>query len=781
MPQAYYRIHSTTAEGLNRIVEKEPELASEVLNALLSDLVGAKRLDEAFEMAKGMRAASIPLPFPAKKILRKHLRAQLVRVDSPRFRDLIGMDWDWLKGSGPVALFVDAVTGSHRRVRGWYTVGTFLPPAWTESQWARVRESRQARAVARHYIRWALPFDHEYKGALASWLWRIGWDLTADFQQAVKYGLKLREESGLSEAVHGILMSPTPPHDELLETLLGELEQADQRDDAAHESIRRRAKQKALNEFDADVWMEPSAECHGLWLALTAAVRERRRQQGYGWLLEQPRHEEFLGAWSLVLSERIPPHLSDDLHDDDKADEHRQWELRRAQERHAQLPQATAEELRAFYQSCMPDTVWALGNVLNAGRVVELVPQLLETLAIGESRHLNMCMDALGSLSETEGFSQHLLSSLEHASEHRRAAILFLVRRMDIDSHRNPHEAYHLHELLTQALDNPDIPALRACILMDETGRLSPDAANTLSGKCRSLLGEWSIDLETGLGRAALMLLAALGEDVTERAWAAFQAPDVDIRKAALRAFTWMKTPEARAALKKALGDEDYECRLLALRGLAPEADGAERQVILTLAQDESARVREACVDAIREGKWWEGLDVLCQLLADSRNARYGDADRNVDHHVAYAAAKALASFRPLPSSLFPSLLAFIRQGRAANLDIRVHGVILDLLAPLPVPELPRVLADLLRALALNPGEGSALRRALGKAPGLNPEVLLLRFGVLTALVMHFSLQPSARTHADAGLLRELSRQPQEEIAQMALLGLRILGEESPG
>jgi hypothetical protein len=541
-----------------------------------------------------------------------------------------------------------------------------------------------------------------------------------------------------------------------------------------------------LSEFDADVWMEASDEIYVMTYALTAAVMERRHQQGYQWLLEHPRRKELLVYWRSSLTEQLPALVLSEP-DEDEDDEDEQLglvqrvplERERARVKRARVQPVTVEELRAFYQCCMPDNGWALWDLVERYQVPELVPELLETLVAGRPDYLGKCLEALCAQAMENGFREQLDAALNRASSARRDAILFQSYLHDWASVAHSDSAAVIYEALEEMLSSPVVPAIAACRQVDEQGEPSAEALARLGPEDRRALREWSRETGFRLGRAALVVLAALGEDVTAEAQVALQSSDTQFRMVALKALGRSREPRARACLLRALEDEHYECRVLAIRGLTPEANDAERQAVIALARDESAPVLEACAQAIHSGRWAEGLQALCALLSDSRNRKYGEPDRNVDHYVARAAAKALSAFQPLPSEVTSPLLAFLRGGLTSNVDLQVHQQILQLLAPMPLPSLPEVLTELLKELARNPGEGPAALRLIGRAPGVNPNVIELRSLVVKNLFNHLLFQPKARETVDLEPLLSMSSHPRTSLAIPAWSGLALIGERA--
>ncbi|WP_395850343.1 HEAT repeat domain-containing protein [Cystobacter fuscus] len=588
-----YHAHSTTVEGLERLLTDKQGHAEEVLEGLLSSLVDAKRMDEAHSLLSRVPKSIIRAPTVIHMSLRYHFRSQLVAVERERFQNLFYIASNLCHGDDhPVSLLMDGIVGSmRRRTKRMFRVGSFIPPAWTLEQKIWVHTSKKAREVAARYIEWLLPFSpHDYEGALASWLWSLGWDLTEDFQRAVRTGLEaLGGADGLAEVIHGVLMSKEPAHEELLETLLRTWDVVDQADEDASASIRRGALQKMLSESDTDVWMDASAEIYVMSHALSAAVMERRHQQGYQWLLNHPRRKNLLGYWRSALTKQLPPVTDSELDDEE-----------REQVKRARVQPVTVEELRAFYHCCMPDNAWALWNLVKHFQVSELIPELLETLVVGPPRYMDKCLEALCSQATENDFREQLDAALERASSTRRDAILFLDYMHDWASVAHSESAWIVNQALEEALSSPVMPALLACRQVEETGEPPAETLAKLGSEDRRVLRKWSCETDFRLGRAALVVLAALGEDVTTEAQVALQSSDTQLRRAALKALGWSREPRARASLLRALEDEHYECRLLAIQGLTSEANEAERQLVIALARDGTEVLTELLKDLAR-------------------------------------------------------------------------------------------------------------------------------------------------------------------------------------
>lgn len=768
--EEHYRVHPTTFEGLASLLTVEKEQAQDVLTALLSGLVATERLMDAYNLARIVPEPERTVPAALWPAVQRFCQTQILRVDEKDFQDLFNVATEFVSGEEPVSLIIAGITQSNRRAPGgWNRVGSFHTPMWTETQRAQVAASAEAREVTRRYIQWRLPSDSfKCSGALAAWLWGIGWDLGSDFLEAVNRGLR-SPDFGLGEAIHGALMAQSADHEHLLDALLQASDEANRKAEAQSELLRS-ARQEVLSPFEAEMVTDASREEYGISEAVEAAVSERRHQQGYDWLLHHPRRRDLLYGWEHALAEQMPPHP---IFLDSKGvvELHEQW--KKVPRRRVQP--VTPEELRAFFGSCLADWPEVLWSFFGSTHSLELLPELLELLWTGPARHLESCLAALSWMSTTQGFREQLSPKDAHA---RCAEILFQSHGQKFGHKKFLELDRSFRALLQESIPCPAPRAFAACLEVETTGKPADETLKKLAPVDRQALKDWSREADSRLGRSAWGVLAALGEDVRAPLLAARTAEDVEHRKAAIRALCWSPDPDARALLKGSLEDEHYECRVLAIRGLAAQADAQERQAILALVRDGSAPVREACVDAIRDGVWAEGLEALCSLLGDTRNRKYGLPDEDVDHHVARAAAKALGAYEVLPDSVLGVLVGFLRKGLEANRDLEVHAQLLPLLVPRRLPELPGALTELLLRLGRTP-RSRAPRWPPDKASAVDPRALELRLRVMWGLLNHLFLQPAASESVDLEPLLSIATHPLEPLAAMAWLAMGYLGERA--
>jgi hypothetical protein len=767
-----YRIHPTTQEGLARLVREEKEQSQDILEALLTGLVTEGRLKEAFNLASVVPDAGT-VPASCRSAIREHFRMQLLTVAEKDFAALFNVAQALLTGDDPVSLLVAGITRSgERSPTRWYRIGSFHPPEWMEEQRSLIAASPDARELARRYIRWRLPSDgHKCSGALAAWLWGIGWDLGSDFLEAVNSGLRL-PDFGLGEAVHGALMAQAVDPDQILDALLRASDKENRKEEAQSEVLRR-ARQEMLSPLEAEIVTEASREQYGITEAIEAAVSERRHQQGYGWLLQHPRRRDLLYGWVHALTEQMPLHPIF-LDSAGMEEEREQWK----KVSRSRVQPVTSEERRAFFENCLADAPRVLWNFFERTHAVELLPELLELLWTGPARHLKDCLKAISWMSTTEDIREQLASKSAQSNHARRAEILFQSQCQELGHKKFPELGRNFRALLRETIPCPAPLAFAACLKVEETGEPAAETLEGLGTMEREALREWSQEADSRLGCSTLVVLAALGEDVGVAILAALQSKDEERRLAAIRALRWSRDPGARALLRRALEDEHYKCRTLAIQGLAAEADAQERQAILALARDGSAPVKEACVDAIREGVWSEGLDVLCSLLGDSHNREYSLSDENVDHHVARAAAEALKAYEVLPDRVLAALIDFLRKGLESNVDVDVHERLLELLVPLRLPQLTGVLTDLLQRLGRTP-RSRVLTWDPAQASAVNPNALKLRLGLMLALVKHLLHHPEAGESVDMAPLLSVATYPQATLGAMAWVALGFLGERA--
>lgn len=155
----------------------------------------------------------------------------------------------------------------------------------------------------------------------------------------------------------------------------------------------------------------------------------------------------------------------------------------------------------------------------------------------------------------------------------------------------------------------------------------------------------------------------------------------------ALDALYAQASREAIDQICRALGHPSYRIRRHAMRLLAATEEQNISQLVLSMAADRSAPVREACATIIGEQLWSDGLPLLMKLLSDNRNYERG-YETWTKYNVARAAAKALGRYESHPQETIQAICGFLDGGRVSSEDVIVHALLCYTLAQNPQPEI---------------------------------------------------------------------------------------------
>jgi len=365
----------------------------------------------------------------------------------------------------------------------------------------------------------------------------------------------------------------------------------------------------------------------------------------------------------------------------------------------------TAAELEAFFSTATSDDrLQAAGlRVIGERHLAFGRDHILTALGSGGPAAIDGALHALSWLeSAGEGSSGRinaetiLLSLLPTLTPARAATLTPLIADQHIG---RPEKAALAERLLVAAA-----PAARPAVQLSQAKHLGADDDTLLQAFRELGPGEVQALISEGprpLARLLLVLSAAEGGDVIAMAKAWLASDDTTDAQSALQALSHVNSVSARQAMQGAVKHADYKVRRNTMNLLAPNADTAERTLILSLVEDNSAPVRERLAELIGIGKWSDGLPVLVCLLRDRR-----DYARHPEHHrrsepefqVARAAANALQSFRPLPQDILQAVVELLEERVDGSVDVILHAELLGLLTDVDHPRawsiLERGLAD---------------------------------------------------------------------------------------
>lgn len=657
---ATYRAHPTTIQGLEQLIKgKRADMARGVLEPLLSGLVAAGQFADALGIAENLRDRQDWIPADVRSAIASSLRERLLADDEERFRDTFFKAVRWLNGRDPVSLMVQALAAESKPVKKtFFATRKWHRPKWTTAERESVLASEEARRIVERHIRYVVPYHSEiFVGVLdrPRWLSEL-WELSTVYADAVVVAVE-EQANGVRELALGAMLTDRASFDSLADKLLRGLDEVEREYEAHRQEVERGMAPPGARAQDADEYFSDRAYPYSS--ALEELVAERRRVEGYEWLVKHPWHARLLGSWGAALQQEEEG--------------------------------LTKEEMLAFFAACQPEELSRVARTIRGKQWSLIAPELVAALGKVKQDELDEYLGAVARVVSLEQLKVLLEANPPPLSDVQRAAIVLSSRSV----HGSPKEqALALQKMLASTLV-PDREVLLDCCERAERGEdMGASQPPPLRPEDLRTLREWAAEPAFMPGRGALVMLAAVGEPVLDLVRPALSHPDERARLAAVRALALHPEGEARQLLRRALEDSSFACREQALLALASSATPEERRELLRLARKEpSDMVRLAYVEAIRQHHWLEGVEVLCEFLQDETDWSddpYGD---EVEHRIAREAARVLTTLSgELPQDVISQLLEFVRGGVASNSDPFVHELVFKLLEALAVAELPSAL-----------------------------------------------------------------------------------------
>lgn len=238
------------------------------------------------------------------------------------------------------------------------------------------------------------------------------------------------------------------------------------------------------------------------------------------------------------------------------------------------------------------------------------------------------------------------------------------------------------------------------------------NAASRLSESACELLVETLATASIDLAGSLVCLAAGAGVNIDDTAARLLLTDDAADGDAAIQALEIAGGAEFRTKLQSALKHKRYPVRRAAFRLLAIDATAEEKVELVAVADDQSADVRLAFAEAMKEYQWPEAINALVKLLCDQRNfaSHAGAGSTWSKYNVARAAAHALEAYKVLPDEV---IYALLETAQAGGPDPFVGCAALSALAG---RDDPRIAPALLSALA-SPGlDRSPTHRPLAQA-----------------------------------------------------------------
>ncbi|WP_163996798.1 HEAT repeat domain-containing protein [Pyxidicoccus caerfyrddinensis] len=658
-----YRAHPQVTAGLKLLLNEEFSQAADVFSALLKGLLAEEDFKGVLELAGALPSDFRMFSREAHIAFDAWLRSALLTADGASLPDLYVTAARWLRGADPVAALVrallplrvikDGFEDGFRRLTWWRL------PDWPGPLLEALRSSADARRVMERFIQYVLPgISNVFQEQFVRDLDFLGWHFPEAF--AASAPVAIREPTNALYAIMlGAVSCASPPFDELLELLHSELKR---RWDKIATLERREAEQGHLDLLEAAAIDEHDLD-ERVMLAemLDRLVARRRAREGYAWLPEHPQLRELLFYWCKAIKPG----------------------------------DASLDEFRALRDACSPGQRWQVYEAIGRTRHTGSAPLLFGALATAEGHEARACLQALFRLWPPEALHTEL-SPLLVEPEERRAALVAIVGN-DLPWNEREEVEPRVQETLARILFPGGCPALHACVQAQAQSPWPPDLGE-ISADDRERLWKWVRSPSPELHGAALRVLAAAGEPVAATAAAMLESPVAAFREKVTQALSSDVSHEATDLLKRALQDPDSKCRNAAILALAPRADASGRRAVLATAKDPSWQVRRACIDAIQNHRWNEGLAPLFELLSDAQDIGLGYTEGSRDHGVACYAAQVLVELAPLSEPLVRRSLDFLQAGAQSNGDAIVHQQLMVLFMVQEVDEALSLLMELLQS-----------------------------------------------------------------------------------
>jgi HEAT repeat protein len=717
-----YHAHPLVISGLESLVDGEMTIAEDTVQALLSALVAEGQVKEVVRILPHLLARKhLQISSEIKASVTQYLVEEALGAEergpfTRAFRDLQRFS----VGDDPVSVLARTLTV--KNIRG------DVVPIWRHSatKLESIRKSDSARSVTGKFLRWVLPWTDDYFGPplLSFFMKDLGWDISLELEEAA-CAVVGTPTLNASLVLDGALTGQEPPFDRLITELVDQNQRASTWWDQHRESYRR-AEQA---EVDLDVasriteeptdWFEPITE------ALQRVVAERRRREGFGWLVATVPNEDLLTAWASAITPKDP---------------------------------AGVDELNALLKSCVTAPARAWQAVTRSG-LREMIPPLLSALGQVPYDDLHSCLRALIGLVTPKELAQYIRGPGAKLPLGHRATMYELRFSLDSEGKQGKHRHVAALGAALSPLEEAAIQASRQAVT-EKRNQIS-----TLVPGIGAVLEELVSTAPPLLAAKALTALAVLGQPVLDPAKRFLECADYAVRMCALIAIATDQSSEGVTLLKTGLTDSDYRCRRSAMALLA-QKDSGHAPLILGLESDPSGPVRETCALLINTYGWVEGLPVLCRLLYDQR-------DKNADsfsqsgpiYHVARAAASAFADFQELPPAITTQVCDFLEKGVQATRDVVVRY-------------------RLIRAVGLASNREIPLRLILylddpTRMEGMYHTGYPLRYAAAWALTYQLLTRPEQRGERDPEKFAGAARHSDGRLAGPALFALGLLGERA--
>lgn len=716
--------HPTVLEGMESLIEREKALAEDIVEPLITMVTEDGNYSNAERLLLQFSQRELPVPEVVLDAITKWLRRRVLDSSDATVSELMTRFARIVPGtSDPVGMLCVAFEGA---IEGPRDFGYRSLPKWDKTQRELVASSEEARELCRRYLLHGVP-DDITRGfdipELLDLIRQLGWDFSSDFVAALE-----DEDTDIAREhlIRGGAECPLMPWDGVLDRLFVLYDDVDASVATREEQYRAADQAEWDAAYCSHLDEEPQEEFFQVTKAIEVYIDERRRRQGFEWLVQHPRLDALVYRWKKALE---------------------------------RAPAPSPDELEGLLLACSDSSREPVWRVIAELSLPEFRAQALDALRSAEPGLLPAVLSAVEQLISPDDFAGWLRGS-GHIIGFVRRALLFAAFVGDRDL-RMDSQHYVEVKRAVECLDgSAALRAVESCNTIEEQYDVPLEADVELIQYLELLAQSDSLDLSC---RALCVLSTRLNRTVVDLAIRCLDMGTDRIRSNVWHAIGCDSSEAARQLVfRRGLSDPDYRCRRIAMRFLAPMASADERAAIIAGADDRSAPIREFVAQSIGHFRWREGLAVLEGLLRDDRNKSESASFGDENHHVARTAAMAFGRFEYLSEDTLERLVKFILSAGKGNRDIVVHY---ELIKSLGSHDHDSVNALLYKGL-------SSRRYMQGHKQAGYP----LRYAAAWALVDQFEMFPDRRNTANLRALRKAALHDDERLVAPALIALGFVG-----
>ena len=404
-------------------------------------------------------------------------------------------------------------------------------------------------------------------------------------------------------------------------------------------------------DFSEQIHLQDSFEENGsiVEYAVKGFIRGRRSNEGYKWISEHDRLDLILPAWGYAM-----------LYSKQKV---------------------TIDELDAFFSLAATTELRCLGfRIIGQRKINKARDRILESFRSGMRKEREEAVTAFDMITNEKSVENELIKAMNEVDIVGQlelflaGAKLYYKKKDRINWMQKfnrfaPDSARELFTFILLYEEKVDEDKLVTAFL-----KLSPQIANTIITRGPKPINSIFLRISANLTKnieSSVVDDFLLSDDIADVC-------------AAIDVISIMGGLRNHKLFNEILGHSEYEVRCYALKAFAQLPDNQSRKIIYEFAKDRSAPVREELAKLIGENRWEDGVDILLELLSDTRDYNpHPEYDQWSEprYEVARTAANSLSMLSPLADENLVRLISFVDLGSGASTDIDLHIQLIRILA----------------------------------------------------------------------------------------------------